>query len=244
MGGASPASQSRQVAYGYPVKSAKELGLTAYFKSNPNVAGMAWGGGQNKSPMDEPRSVVFNPYNQYMANPQQRDGLFKIEAARHYMDETGYNPQFELTPEQQKWRKGLGEYAKDEKALRQSMVSRMIAKSAEIPKVTQEQMNVADEFKQKFDNRGLVEAGNIDMAKRPIVKNQDGSISTIRSISIGTDRGEVLIPTIADDGRQLSEEGAIDQYKKTGNHLGVFKTPEAASSYAKELSKKQGLKNQ
>jgi hypothetical protein len=46
---------------------------------------------------------------------------------------------------------------------------------------------------------GIVEFGNIDLFNRPIVKNPDGSISTVKSMSFDTDRGVVLVPTIADD---------------------------------------------
>ncbi len=82
--------------------------------------------------------------------------------------------------------------------------------------------------------------GNIDLNNRPIVKNADGSISTVRSMSFNEDGKEVLIPTVADDGsRILSTDEAIAQYRRTGQFLGKFNTPAQATAYAEQLHQAQ-----
>lgn len=87
--------------------------------------------------------------------------------------------------------------------------------------------------------RGQIAPGNIDLYHRPVVRNPDGSISTVRSMGVNVDGREVLIPTVSPDGRVMSNDEAIDMYRTTGQHLGQFDSVGASNEYAKDLHLQQ-----
>lgn len=86
---------------------------------------------------------------------------------------------------------------------------------------------------------GLVKPGNIDLSNRPVVKNPDGTQSTVSTITIEEDGKGVLLPTII-DGKRVSEDEAIKHYEKTGEHMGIFKSEKDADEYDKKLHNDMG----
>ena len=124
---------------------------------------------------------------------------------------------------------GANKYAPNSQSNTPTRVENPQGSSVETPVWGNEQMSTS----------GMKAMGNIDLKNRPIHRNPDGSISTVKSMSFGTDEGEVLLPTISDDGRELTPEEAFQQYRKTGKHLGIFDTPENATKYAEDLHNSQ-----
>jgi hypothetical protein len=86
---------------------------------------------------------------------------------------------------------------------------------------------------------GVIEPPNINLSNRPIVKNPDGSISTVLSKSFNIDGNEVLLPTISDAGKKLTDQEAIALYRKTGKHLGVYNDVASANSAAQATHEQQ-----
>uniref|UniRef100_A0A6M3ILB2 Putative methyltransferase n=1 Tax=viral metagenome TaxID=1070528 RepID=A0A6M3ILB2_9ZZZZ len=107
------------------------------------------------------------------------------------------------------------------------------------PSLIQRAMGVAKEFPSAIKET-TKKPGNIDLNNRPQVKNSDGSISTVRSISINEDGEEILIPTVRQGlDRIMTNQEAMDWYHKTGEHLGKFNTVKEADKYAEQLHQEQ-----
>ncbi len=94
---------------------------------------------------------------------------------------------------------------------------------------------------------GLLVKGNIDLTKRPIVKNPDGSTSSVYSMGM-TDENpksphfgkEVLVPSVIPNGAggyytDTNGAAARQHYYKTGEHMGVFDTWQNSDSYGEQV---------
>ena len=88
-------------------------------------------------------------------------------------------------------------------------------------------------------SKGILRQGNIDIHARPKVQLADGSTATVRSIAVTFDDGTFVIPTIGPKGEDWSNEQAIEEFKRTGKHLGMFKTAEDAEAYSIALHENQ-----
>jgi hypothetical protein len=93
---------------------------------------------------------------------------------------------------------------------------------------------------QPTNAQGLIEPGNINIHRRPVVHNADGSISTVRSASFEDENGHnVLIPTVIPGRGVVPMDQAIKYYQQTGEHLGKFDTVDNADTYAQALHEQQ-----
>ena len=90
------------------------------------------------------------------------------------------------------------------------------------------------------DHAGMLVPGNINLDQRPSVMSGAGSMhSTVFSTSFTDDQGrEVLVPRVV--GKSIvSPQEAWQNYKKTGQHLGIFRNSAAADAYAQALHLQQ-----
>lgn len=81
---------------------------------------------------------------------------------------------------------------------------------------------------------GAIDHGTINPYGREIVDNHDGTSSTVRSMSYGSDGKETLVPT-AYEGSVHSDEDSIRHAEATGENLGTYRRPEDATRAAMAL---------
>ena len=85
-----------------------------FFKKNPNVAGMA----------TEDDRVIINQYKNM--TPAERSSVVKNETIRIKMRKSGFIPDIKITEQQKKAFAGTA-YGKDENALKQTIIARILS---------------------------------------------------------------------------------------------------------------------
>lgn len=75
---------------------------------------------------------------------------------------------------------------------------------------------------------------------RPSYTDKSGNKRSEYKMGINDNGKEVLIPTVV-NGRQLTPRQAINRYKKTGYHMGKFKTIAQAEKSAKDRTAKYNM---
>lgn len=84
-----------------------------------------------------------------------------------------------------------------------------------------------------------VEPGNIDLQHRPYVRNPDGSVSTVLSMGANVGGREVLMPKVSQDGRIMSDDEAIANYRRTGQHMGIYRNARESDAAGQAIHEDQ-----
>jgi hypothetical protein len=101
--------------------------------------------------------------------------------------------------------------------------------------------NVGTPYTTPGRHYGMVKPGNLNLNKRPVVRNPDGSVSTVKSVSWGVGGREVLMPEVVGN-KVVGPRAALRNYQRTGQNLGTFTSPKAANVYAQGLHQSQAAK--
>lgn len=125
--------------YGYPVRP-PYAGEVEHFKNNPNVAGMM---------AQQGNEITFNP------NPMpgvNLDAVGKNEAARLWMRENNFAPQFQVNPQQSAQFNGTP-YQNNPDAMRQTLLARILSGDQSAGQATDHQKQIADWIKAMLESR-------------------------------------------------------------------------------------------
>jgi hypothetical protein len=108
-----------------------------YFKNNPNVAGMK----------TEDKKIILNQYSKL--SPEQLEIVKYNEALRLYLDDLGITPNITITPEQKQYFQGTP-YYNDEKAMKNTIIARILTNDPSSQSVTRDQQDFADAVYKKI----------------------------------------------------------------------------------------------
>jgi len=115
------------------------------------------------------------------------------------------------------------------------------AQQAVVPNYNSNMVETLQQYTPEYEN-GELAPGNINLANRTRFDAGNGQQKTILGTSYNIDGVETLIPTVhPETGEDMGEEEAKDYYRKTGEHLGMYDSPDAATAASRSMSENQDL---
>jgi hypothetical protein len=81
--------------------------------------------------------------------------------------------------------------------------------------------------------------GNIDVSSRKTIKLSNGEIELFKPMAFRNAGKVIVVPTITEGGKLLTESGAINKYFETGMHLGIFDDMSEAKVRIEQLEKER-----
>lgn len=87
---------------------------------------------------------------------------------------------------------------------------------------------------------GILEVGNVNLIDRPKLATPDKGYQTVFTMTAGLDGGKTaLLPRVI-EGIMHTPEEAMQHFKDTGEHMGIFNSREAADAFDKQLHEDMG----
>jgi hypothetical protein len=81
--------------------------------------------------------------------------------------------------------------------------------------------------------------GNIDVSSRKTIKLSNGEVELFKPMAFRNAGKVIVVPTITEGGKLLTESGAINKYFETGMHLGIFDDMSEAKVRIEQLEKER-----
>jgi hypothetical protein len=79
-----------------------------------------------------------------------------------------------------------------------------------------------------------IEPSNIDPRKRPVVPDEEGNAAVL-AVKYKEGGNVVLVPTVTDEARVMSDAEAVKAYEATGKHLGKYRDEKAADAALEKM---------
>lgn len=89
-----------------------------------------------------------------------------------------------------------------------------------------------------LENDGFKYKGTIDLNARPVYRNKDGSVSTEVSKTFEIGGKHIILPTITtENGKRvdLTDDQAVELFRETGLHLGIYDSGAEAEKAAQKI---------